>query len=130
MAWNIRKKIEFLIIGIILSMGIAFMIYANVNSEESTSVIITVNQIFYGKYNLNENQTISIQNQEVSNTLIIENGQIYMEHANCPDGYCITQGKKSRSNESIICLPNEVVVEVQKSDDESNEETMPDVIAK
>lgn len=49
------------------------------------------------------------------NRLRIQNGQAKMEWADCPDQLCVHQKAISRTGESIICLPNQVVVSVQGS---------------
>ena len=46
---------------------------------------------------------------------VIQNGQAKMEWADCPDQLCVHQKAISRTGESIICLPNQVVVSVQGS---------------
>ena len=47
-----------------------------------------------------------------TNRLVIQDGQAWVEEASCPDGLCIGMGKISRSGQSVICLPNRVVVEI------------------
>ncbi len=48
-----------------------------------------------------------------TNTLVIKDGEAYMENATCPDKICVNYGKISRTGESIICRPNKVVVTVR-----------------
>ena len=48
-----------------------------------------------------------------TNTLVIEGGQAYIREASCPDGICMQMGKIHLSGQSVICLPNQVVVEIQ-----------------
>ena len=50
------------------------------------------------------------------NKIVIENGYCYMEEAECPDHLCIKQGKVNKSGQTIVCLPNRVVVTVVDSD--------------
>ena len=47
------------------------------------------------------------------NILVIEDGKAYMESASCPDGICVRHTPISKDGESIICLPNQVVVTVR-----------------
>lgn len=54
-------------------------------------------------------ETIHIQVGE-GNTLAADQSGIWMEHADCPDGLCIKQGKLQSGARSIICLPNRVSV--------------------
>ena len=51
-----------------------------------------------------------------TNTLVIKNNRSKMKEADCPDQLCVNQKAISKNNESIICLPNKVVVEVESSE--------------
>lgn len=53
-----------------------------------------------------------------TNKVRIERDGVYMEKANCPDKLCVHQGKIDKAGESIICLPNKIIVEItgKKSD--------------
>ncbi|MFI3170980.1 MAG: NusG domain II-containing protein [Eubacteriales bacterium] len=101
------KKNDFILIGIVLLVAISGYIFYNINAETSTSVLVSVNGELYGEYSLEENQVVEINE---SNILLIQDGEAYMIEATCPDGLCLHQGAISKSGESIICLPNEVVV--------------------
>ncbi|NLJ58111.1 MAG: NusG domain II-containing protein [Tissierellia bacterium] len=46
------------------------------------------------------------------NTLHIEDGQIWIHEASCPDQVCIYQGKISRDGEIIVCLPNQLLIKI------------------
>lgn len=74
----------------------------------------------YGTYDLDRDQIITIND---TNVLEINNGVAIMIEANCPDGLCLHQSSICNNGESIICLPNRVIVEVI-----SDDETQYDVI--
>ena len=46
------------------------------------------------------------------NVLVIENGEAYMKHADCPDHRCIKMGRIKYKGQRIVCLPNKVTVAV------------------
>ena len=62
---------------------------------------------------------IQIKNAEgtVTNTLVIENGKADMISADCPDKLCVNQHAISSNGETIVCLPNKVVVEVEDGEE-------------
>lgn len=66
----------------------------------------------YGEYSLLENQTITIDEEQGYNQVVIENGMAYMSEADCPDRYCMDYMPVSERNEVIVCLPHKLVVEV------------------
>lgn len=45
-------------------------------------------------------------------TVVIENGQVYVADADCPDKVCQHTGKISRENQTIVCLPNRVTITI------------------
>ena len=48
----------------------------------------------------------------LTNTVVAENGQIWVEKADCPDQICVHKGKISTSAVPIICLPNQLIIEI------------------
>ena len=46
------------------------------------------------------------------NYLVIKDGYADITEANCPDKLCAKQKKISLDRETIVCLPNKVVVEI------------------
>ena len=51
------------------------------------------------------------------NRLVIRDGKAWIEHASCPDGICAAHKPIHREGESIVCLPNKVVITVQTAAD-------------
>ncbi len=49
------------------------------------------------------------------NTILVENNQISVIKADCPDKLCISQGVISNGAKSIICLPNKVEIKIKDS---------------
>ena len=88
------------------------ILYFLLAGKEAQEAVVTVDGEVYGTYSLAKDQTIEIQD---GNRLRIQNGQAKMEWADCPDQLCVHQKAISRTGESIICLPNQVVVSVQGS---------------
>lgn len=115
------RKNDFILIGIVLFCAILFYIGYNLYVDDGNEVVVTVDGIQYGTYSLSENQIVNIGE---TNVLEIKDGEAYMIEADCPDELCLHQSAISQNHESIICLPNRVVVEV-----DSEEEADYDVIA-
>lgn len=79
---------------------------------EGSNIKITVDGKEYGTYSLLEEQTITIGEGETKNIIEIKGGKAYMKEASCPDQLCVDQNEISFDKESIICLPNKVVITV------------------
>lgn len=79
------------------------------------------------RYSLRGNTDILIftgENNEQENRLIVENGAAYISEANCPDKICSKHKPISNVNESIVCLPHKVVIEIVSAEDEYS----PDIV--
>ena len=55
-----------------------------------------------------------------TNLLVIEDGAARIEEASCPDGVCVHTGRIRRNGQSIVCLPNQVVVEIVSDTENSS----------
>ncbi|MBR2100172.1 MAG: NusG domain II-containing protein [Eubacterium sp.] len=49
----------------------------------------------------------------ITNTVEIKNKKVSVISADCPDKICVNHRAISKSGESIICLPNKVVVSIE-----------------
>ncbi|MBQ9163049.1 MAG: NusG domain II-containing protein [Clostridia bacterium] len=88
------------------------------------TVTVGVDGKLFGEYSLSEDRVVEIKNGNGYNILVIEDGKAYVREASCPDGICSSHRPIGHSGESIICLPNKVVVEVH-----TQSQSTPDIIA-
>lgn len=115
------KRKDWILIFIISAIALIFAIYIKaVGTPQGTEVIITVNREEFGRYSLDKDREIVIDGH---NTLMIKDGKANMIQADCPDKLCVKQKPISRKGESIICLPNRVVVTIP-----GENEDIPDVV--
>lgn len=119
-----KRKNDIVFIGVLFFsvciIGIVFLIF----SKAGDTVTVTVGKTFYGEYSLDEDCVVEIRTDDAYNILVIENGRAYIREASCPDGICSAHHPISRDGESIICLPNRVVITVS-----AKTENVPDIIA-
>lgn len=66
----------------------------------------------YGIYPLDTDQEIEIVRDGHTNIVSVENGTVHMDSADCRNQVCVDTGVISRTGETIVCLPNRVVVEI------------------
>ena len=121
---RIGKK-DFILILVLLTGGLLVLgISRFYFGKQGDSVVVTVDGSTYGTYSLAKNQEIEITIQGIhTNTLSIQDGYAKMTYGDCPDKLCVHQKRISKSNETIICLPNKVVVLVD-SEKESQFDSM------
>lgn len=134
---SFRLNAELIFYIAIALLTVSIMLWYFLKPSQGNVVEVRVSGKVIGTYPLNENQKIAIEGKgNGENILIIKDGKVRMEEADCPDKICMKNRGISRVSESIICLPHEVVVEIKKNDSESKEkvseqkEDEVDVIAK
>ena len=83
--------------------------YANPGGQ----VVVSRDGEQIGSYSLKKDQELLFTDQKGRrNTLVIQDGQVSMKMADCPDGLCVEHKAISAIGESIICLPHRLVAEV------------------
>lgn len=108
---GLKKKDGILILIVILVAAAAFLLHQFVGGNGGNVVKVKVDGKVTGTYSLDKDQTIEINGG--TNRLRIKNKEAKMIDADCPDQLCVHQKAVSKNHESIICLPNKVVVEVE-----------------
>ncbi len=103
-----------LILGIICIAAFAYLLHERMQNVDDGIVVVKVDGEEKGTYRLSEEQTIEINGG--TNILQIKEGKADMTEADCPDKLCVHQKAVSKNGESIICLPNKVVIEVKSSE--------------
>ena len=84
---------------------------------EGDAVTVSVDGKVIATYPLAVDRTEDILTGENGlNRLVIRDGKAWVETASCPDGICAAHKPIHREGESIVCLPNKVVVTVQTAD--------------
>lgn len=110
-----KKKDIILIVAILLVAGgalLALRFFSAPVDEDTAEVVVSVRGSEYGRYPLNKNQTIVIPATYGENTIVVKDGQVTMTEAGCPDQICVYHAPITVENDFIICLPNQIIVEI------------------
>ena len=118
---KLRNDIIFISVTVALIIAVALGVF--LFSKDGDTVVVTVDGQIYGEYPLNVDRQVEIVNGEGYNLLVIEGGKAFVKSASCPDGICSSHRAVSKDGESIICLPNKVVIEIRARGQEQ-----PDII--
>ena len=115
------KKNDILLIGSILVLALiayaGISIFQGVNTQNAEAVVL-IDGEEYGRFPLDTNVVERIEMLDGSyNVLVIEEGKADVTEASCPDGICVSHRAVSRQNQSITCLPNKLVVEIQNGEE-------------
>ncbi|WP_075678744.1 NusG domain II-containing protein [Roseburia sp. 831b] len=107
-----KNDIIFLAVVIVI-LAVVYVLFSFGGTKKGESVEILIDGASYGIYSLQEEQTIPIKiSNKTTNVLEIKDGKADMVEADCPDKLCVHQKAISKDKETIVCLPNKVVVQV------------------
>jgi len=112
--FNFMKKNDILFICavILLITGVLITFSYHANSDNKIVVIKEANDI-YGTYPLSEDKKIEVEGILGVTTVIIENGEAYVFDSPCPNKTCIHMGKIKKRGDTIVCIPNRILMSVK-----------------
>ena len=113
---NYIKKADIVLLIVLIVLGLASTVLVGMSKSGGDTVIIEQNGKMYGKYSLYEDRTITVDGvngKEARNIVSIKGGKVIMVEASCTNQVCVHHSAISAGGESIICLPNRVVVRIE-----------------
>lgn len=126
-------RITIIIIVVIFLFSIAALIGMHFSeTENKTAEIYQDGRLLY-TIDLNavtESYEITVTGENNAyNIILVEQGQISMKEASCPDKLCVHMGKIHNASLPVTCLPNKVVIRIVPNNNNRNENNIPDAIA-
>lgn len=113
-----------LIIAFVVAVFVVFSVFL-ITRKDGDTVKVKINGVTTAEYKLNQDFTTVIDSyNNGKNTLVIENGRVYIKDADCPDKICENHRPISKSGETIVCLPNRLIIIIERSKGENN----PDIV--
>ena len=107
-----KRKNDIILVAVIGLVAILLWLGIYLTQNEGAYAYVTVKNVEYGKYPLDTDTEIRIGDGSTYNILVIKDGKAEVTEASCPDKLCVHQGKVHYDGQSMICLPNKVVVEI------------------
>ena len=118
------KRELYLVIAILLVIVGSTLTNRILFSEPGTVVEVSVidphsNKTLLKTFDLSENITYPIttspdtnESVEGKNLLVIQDHNVWISEANCPNQDCVKQGKISMNGEMLVCLPHRLTVSI------------------
>ena len=114
---KVIKKADIVLLIVILAVGIPMSVLSLTAGTGGDKVKISTDGQVYGIYPLNEDCEIDVTEDGHTNHITIKDGQVSMSYSTCLNQVCVNTGAISETKDSIVCLPNRVVVEIISSGD-------------
>ena len=116
--FRIIKKADIILFICLILIGGALSYLAFSGSSTGDLVVVKVNGEIYGKYSLSKDRTITVNRDGHMNKITIKGGKVQVSKSSCKNQICVKQGSTSTTHQSIVCIPNRVVVSIEGKDGE------------
>ena len=135
------RKADIILFIVLVSIGLAASAALTLSHGEagsSSKVIIESGGDLYARYPLSEDRTVVVPapkqiaadapsaaadgeasaQYDYYNVVVISGGTVSVTEASCKNQVCVKHGVISRPGESIVCLPNRMVVRIENGSGE------------
>ena len=105
--------------GLVLALVVYLvMTFFQGQATHNAKAVVTIDGEMYGSYSLSVEREVKIELADGSyNLLVIHDGKADITEASCPDGICVNHRAVNKQSQSIVCLPNKVVVEIESGEE-------------
>ncbi len=103
------KKGDFIVIGTVVVVFVLSLVLLVSFSKQGSRVVIKQNNEIIYDQSIKLNKTVDVG----TNCVTIKDGEVFVSSASCKNQICVNTGKISKKGESIVCLPNKVIVEIK-----------------
>lgn len=110
------KLFDLVVLGVILVLVVALLLVLYLPRDNGATVQVYRSGKLVAEYELNDAKDTPIVKNYGSLVLLIEGDGVTALESECPDKCCVKQGKINRDGESIICVPQEIVVKIVGGD--------------
>ena len=107
------KKSDIIFLTGIFALGLVLFVFNTARETTADTVRVVSGGGDFGVYSLYEDREIIIGGGNELNVIVIEAGEVKMKEADCFNGDCLRQRPASKGGQSIVCLPNKVVVQIE-----------------
>ena len=104
---------KFLIIFILILSSGSMLILPRIIPRGSYVIVETAEEV--NRFSLNDSHTVIIKGKLGNLEMEIKSEKVRIREANCPDQICVRTGWISRTGQTIICVPNQVIVRIVNS---------------
>lgn len=121
-AIDIKKKDFILICLLLVIAAVMYGVWYFTSEKENVYVQVTVDGKVYETYQTDKDAVYKVETDNGYNVIEVKSGKVSVTDASCPDKICVHENVISSGGQSIICLPNKVVVSVIEKKEKNDKE--------
>lgn len=110
------KIFDLVILGVIVALIVALLFVLFLPKETGSSVEIYRSGKLIATYNMSDYEQYPLVKEYGSLIVKITDKSVIVLESDCPDKCCVKQGEIHYGGESIICVPQEIVIKIVGGD--------------
>ena len=109
-----RIRADLILIGALLLLAGLLLVWQRLGRAEGASAVVYVDGVRTASYPLSKDTTVTLEAPGGTyNVLVISDGMADVTDAGCPDKLCVYMHAIRYDGESIVCLPNRTVIQIE-----------------
>lgn len=116
--FKIITKADIILFVILVVLSIALSVAVAFGNTDGSQVVVSVAGEPYGTYRLDQDQEVTVKQKNHVNKFIIKDGKVQMTESDCRNKICIHDGAINKTRQTLVCLPNRVVIEIRGGGEE------------
>ncbi len=110
---NKKVKNDIILVAVMLVVAAAGFVIFSLTAKTGDVAVVSVDGITVERLPLDQNCEKRIESGSGGyNVVVIRDGVATVSDASCPDHICVNHRPVSNESETIVCLPNKLVVEI------------------
>lgn len=116
------KKGDYVVVLLIflISVTIFYISKTNLSTSSDSNLIVNVNGEIVERQKLNSEfgeKEFVVESEFGKNVIVVEDNSVYIKDSDCKDKTCIKMGKISKVGQSLVCLPNRLIITIEGNSD-------------
>ena len=109
-----KSRFPLLVLVLTAAVCVGAILLMRLNAEDAAAAQVYQDGRLLYTLELNASQVLTVTAPNGgTNTIAVERGRICVSHASCPDQICVKQGWVSQNAVPIVCLPNQLVIQIK-----------------
>ena len=104
------KKADLFAYLCIVLLFAALLLFPRSEQEARYVTVYTAEAIY--QYPLSKEQTVTVESNGLSLTLVISEETVFVQRSDCPDGVCVNTHPAVRCGDTVLCVPAGVRIEI------------------
>ncbi len=101
----------------VITLAVLLLLVVTLTRKDGARAVVIINGEITESFPLGKDTEYDIITENGVNTLVIKDGKASIAYATCPDKICANHRAIAHSGETIVCIPNKVVIRIDADGD-------------